>query len=45
MGIVVLPSKEDYWKKDVRLHYGRIGERISRDHFREQSRYLTFYQQ
>ena len=42
MGIVVLPSREDYWKKDIRLHYGPIAERISRDRFRELSRYLHF---
>ena len=42
MGIVVLPSREDYWKKNIRLHYGPIAEWISRDCFRELSRYLHF---
>ena len=34
MGIVVLPSQEDYWKKDSRLRYSPIADRISRDRYR-----------
>ena len=42
MGIVVLPSREDYWKKDSRLRYSPIADRISRDRYRELARYLHF---
>ena len=36
-GIVVLPSQEDYWKKDSRLRYSPIADR-----YRELVRYLHF---
>jgi len=42
MGINCLPSIEDYWKKNPIYHYSPIAERISRDRFREISRYLHF---
>ena len=42
MGIVQLPSLDDYWNKDPLLHYTPIADRISRDRFRELSRYLHF---
>ena len=42
MGIVQLPSLDDYWKKDPLLHYTPIADRISRDRFRELSCYLHF---
>ena len=42
MGIVQLPSLDDYWKKDPLLHYTPIADRISRDRFRELSRYFHF---
>lgn len=42
MGINSLPEIEDYWKKDEVYHYAPIADRISRDRFREISRYLHF---
>ena len=42
MAINHLPSIDDYWKKDEFLHYLPIAKRISRDCFRELSRYLHF---
>ena len=42
MGIVQLPSLDDYWKRDPLLHYAPIADRISRDRFRDISRYLHF---
>ena len=42
MGIVKLPSIDDYWKKDEALHYSMIAKRISSDRFREITRYLHF---
>ena len=42
MGIVRLPSIEDYWKKDPHLNYSPIASRISRDRFRDIRRYLHF---
>ena len=40
MGLVSLPSVEDYWKRTDVYHYGPIADRISRDRYREISRYL-----
>ena len=42
MGLVKLPSLNDYWKKDEVFHYTPIADRISRDRFYEISRYLHF---
>ncbi|XP_064382929.1 piggyBac transposable element-derived protein 4-like [Halichondria panicea] len=42
MGVVTLPSIEDYWKKDTLLHYSPIASKISRDRFRDIRRYLHF---
>ena len=42
MGVNKLPEIEDYWKKDPHLHYGPIADRITRDRFRDISRYLHF---
>ena len=42
MGMVHLPAVEDYWKLDPFLHYAPIADRISRNRFREISRYLHF---
>ena len=42
MGINHLPSLDDYWSKDPRLRYAPVADRISRDRFREVSRYLHF---
>ncbi len=42
MGINTLPSIEDYWKKNPVYHYAPIADRISRERFREISRYLHF---
>ena len=41
MGIVHLPSLDDYWKRDP-LHYSPIADRISRDRFRDLSQYMHF---
>lgn len=42
IGIVRLPSLDDYWKKDLRLHYDSVASRITRDRFRDIRRYLHF---
>ena len=42
MGVVNLPSFDDYWRKEPLLHYAPVAERISRTCFREISRYLHF---
>lgn len=42
MGIVRLPSIEDYWKKDKHFHYTPIAAKISRDRFRDIRGYLHF---
>ena len=42
MGIANLPALDDYWSTDPVLRYPAIAERISRDRFREISRYLHF---
>ena len=42
MGVTHLPALDDYWSSDPTLHYSPIADRISRDRFREISRYLHF---
>ena len=42
MGINILPSIKDYWKRDPLFHYSPIADRITRDRFLEISRYLHF---
>ena len=42
MGINRLPALDDYWSKDQHLNYSPVADRISRDRFREISRYLHF---
>ena len=42
MGINWLPALDDYWSSDHTLRYSPIAEKISRDRFREISRYLHF---
>lgn len=42
MGIVQLPALEDYWKVDHFLHFPPISSRITRQRFRDISRYLHF---
>ena len=42
MGIAHLPALDDYWSTDPVLHYSAIADRISRDRFRDISRYLHF---
>ena len=42
MAINHLPSLDDYWRRDPLLHYAPIADRITRDRFRELSRYLHF---
>ena len=42
MGIVKLPSINDYWKTDPYLHYDPIALRITHDRFREIRRYMHF---
>ena len=42
MGINRLPALDDYWSSDLTLRYAPIADRISRDRFREISRYLHF---
>ena len=42
MGINHLPSLDDYWLKDPRLRYAPVAGHISRDSFREVSKYLHF---
>ena len=42
MGINHLPSIDDYWSRDPHYHYAPIADRISRQRFRDISRYLHF---
>ena len=42
MGINNLPEIYDYWRKDPVYHYASVADRISRDRFREISRYLHY---
>ena len=42
MGIIHLPAVDDYWRRDPLLRYAPIADRITRDRFRELSRYLHF---
>ena len=42
MAINYLPSLDDYWRRDPLFHYALIANRITRDRFRELSRYLHF---
>lgn len=42
MGLNQLPSVNDYWKRSEVYHYAPIAERISRDRYRDISRYLHF---
>ena len=42
MGINKLPCIEDYWRRDPSLHYAPIADRITRERFRDISRYLHF---
>ena len=42
MGMVHLPSIDDYWKNDKLYHYSPIAGRISCNWFRELHRYVHF---
>ena len=42
MGMVKLPEIEDYWKADPYFHYAPVASRISRERFRDITRYLHF---
>lgn len=42
MGLVKLPALDDYWKVDPFFHFPPIASRISRQRFRDISRYLHF---
>ena len=42
MGINHLPSLNDYWSRDPHLRYAPVADRITRDRFREISRFLHF---
>jgi hypothetical protein len=42
MGVVNLPSFDDYWSKDQMLHYTPIAKRIARNRFKDIFRYLHF---
>ena len=42
MGINKLPCIEDYWRRDPSLHYSPIADRITRDRFRDITRYCHF---
>ena len=42
MGVVSLPSLDDYWSCNTVLHYSPVADRITRDRFREISCYLHF---
>ena len=42
MGINHLPAIDDYWSRDLHLRYAPIADRISRQRFRDISRYLHF---
>ena len=41
-GIAHVPAVEDHWKRDSVLRYSPIANLISRDRFRDLSRYLHF---
>ena len=42
MAITHVPALEDYWKRDPVLRFTPIADRISRDRFRDITRYLHF---
>ena len=42
MGIAHLPALDDYWSTDPTLHFSLITDKITRDRFRDISRYLHF---
>ena len=42
MGIVHLPAIDDYWSRDQHTRYAPIADKISRQRFRDISRYLHF---
>ena len=42
MGVVSLPSLDEYWSGNTVLHYSPVADRITRDRFWEISRYLHF---
>ena len=42
MGINKLPFIDDYWSRNPLLHYSPVADRITRDRFRDLSRYLHF---
>ena len=42
VGINHLPAIDDYWSRDLHLRYGPIADKISRQRFRDISRYLHF---
>ena len=42
MGIVHLPAIDDYWSRDPHTRYAPIADKISRQRFRDISRYLQF---
>ena len=42
MAIAHVPAIDDYWKRDPVLRYAPVSDRISRDRFRDISRYLHF---
>ena len=42
MGINKLPSLDDYWSRNPLLRYSPVADRITRDRFRDLSRYLHF---
>lgn len=42
MAMNSLPLIDDYWERDHFLRYAPIADRISRDRFRELSRYVHF---
>ena len=42
MGINHLPALDDYWSTDPTLHYAAVADKITRDRFRDITRYLHF---
>ena len=42
MGLVPMPAIDDYWKLDPHFNFGPISSHISRNRFREISRFLHF---
>ena len=42
MAIAHVPALDDYWKRDPVLRYSPVADRITRDRFRDISRYLHF---